>query len=171
MKLLAFRLGVSLLALAVGLTATSVWRNYHPLTLQQLSSDHFWYDGQRVRIHAILDLNDLLNSHSNGRDREFMAATSCQWRECGAIVRLNQDPNTLGLQTYNYEPVAGAPSAPHTVRFAEVEIAGEVGLNNQFGNCFGPRFIVENAKIEKVIATYQFESLEASLDWLKLNSH
>lgn len=170
MKLFAFRLGIGLVALTISLAATGVWRQYHPLSLEQLSADHFWYDGQTVRVHAILDLNDVLNARSNGRSREYMSVSSCPWTKCGALIRLDQDLSAFGLHTYSSDSVDGEASAPQSVRFAEVEISGEVELNEGSGPNCGPRFIIEHAKIEKVIANYQFESLEAGLVWLKKNS-
>jgi hypothetical protein len=166
MKRFAFRLLISITAFAGGLGSTALWGLYSPPALETVTRNRDYYVGKQIRVRAILDLNDLHSDVSR-----FDLLGPCEQEECGAWVQFDEDVRAAGLQLYHLQVVRGAELAPQKVRFADVAISGIMDPDDGMPHCNSAEYQISHARIERVYQTYEFESMEAAIAWLKNNSH
>ncbi len=67
------------------------------------------------------------------------------------------------------EPEKSSDANP-IVHLTDAIIVGQ--LSPDFGlGCFGPKYHVKNARIERILSTRAFDESEDSVQWLKSNSY
>jgi len=161
-RLSAFAGGL-LLALAVHFD----WRGHQPLSLCEIDRRSHYYGGKVVRVRVLVS-NDVSIGGPFNMLPKISAFSACQGTDewPGASVDLDTTQLTL------------VPESRHLWRQDDYEKAyiSDVILVGRFEppdgmlHCFGPKYQISNASIERVLYTQELTQ-EQVFEWVKSKAH
>jgi hypothetical protein len=170
MKKWVLRIGFFLLSLFLGLGTGFVMVSPAPISLCEIDANPDKYAGKIVRLRVLV-----FNSVSVGApitlDRRISACSLCAgsggrpWANVGLDAdQISLLPETRDVWEGDHASEEGKRYATDTILIGHFETP--VGITG----CFGPKYDLSEARIERVLATHEFDSSEQFLEWLKSNS-
>ncbi|MDX6693007.1 MAG: hypothetical protein QOF02_610 [Blastocatellia bacterium] len=156
-KRLLYRLIAVSLAFVIGLGLTSIWKASRPMSLCELDANPAPYAGKTIRFRAVVT-----------KTQNFiLACSACGDTAAGASIDL--DPSEVAKFPLP-ESFMSRDEANVRIYAMDAVIVGT--LDSDFGpGCFGPKFHISNARVERVLSFSPQLDLQTNLQWTKSNSY
>jgi hypothetical protein len=159
LKRLLYKLIVGLATFALSLSLTSIWNTHGAISLCELNANPSLYAGKTVRFRAVVQ-----------RTQKFILATSiCDVDTATASAGIELNPNEVAKFTLPVSTIASSGEGDR-IYLMDAMIVGQ--LDSHFGmGCFGPKYHISNASVERVFSVQEFEHMPQALEWLISTSY
>ena len=168
MRKWALRIGTLLLCLLVGYGSSFVWNAHRAISLCDINANPEKYAGT-VHLRVVL-YNDVLVNDVGERTRHVGANSACNGSSFWSRASVDLDVKQISLLRENQLLRGEYPSQGEKYYVSEAILVGSFEPSPGITGCFGPKYYISDARIERVIANHAFESREQFLEWLKSQS-
>ena len=159
MKRLLGRLTLALITFAVGVSIALIWKANRALSLCELNANPHSFAGKTIRFRGLTQRMPAI----------ILAGSACDNEE-GAWVSVEFDSRELAKLPLDVPAARTSGNYLKSIHLTDAVIIGE--LDPHFGpGCFGPKYHVKNARIERILSSHEFVDLESSVQWFKSNSY
>jgi hypothetical protein len=155
------------MSFVLGALASSVWNAHRPVSLCDIDANPGRYAGKIVRLRVIVS-NDIATTGVLAGSRYISACSLCAATGDWPAAALDLDPQQVGLLSETKLDVLGKMTGKS--HLTEAIIVGRFEPPDRMRHCFGPKYNISNARIERVIANHEFENNEQAAQWLKSKS-
>jgi hypothetical protein len=171
MRKWVLRIGTFLLSLILGIGASAAWTRHRLISLCDIDATPEKYAGKTVRLRAFV-FNEVVTGGPVPHGPEIVACSVCVGAEAWPAARADLEPQQIGLvpehnQLWIREHVwqEGKTYVTEAVLVGRFEPPA-LGITHYFA----PQYHLADARIERVIATHEFENTEQAAQWLKSKS-
>ncbi len=159
MKRLLYGLTLALITFVAGVSVVSVWKANQALSLCELNSNPASFAGKTIRFRALTQRTPYI----------VLAGSACDTEE-GAWVSVELDSSELAKLPLDELAARTHEKYFKSINLTDVVIVGQ--LDPEFGlGCFGPKYHVKNARIERILSSRAFDELQDSVQWFRSNSY
>lgn len=154
-----YRLAFGLATFALSLSLTSIWNAHRATSLCELEVNPSLYAGKTLRLRAVIQRTQNL----------IIAASVCGAGKASGGASVELDPNEAAKFAL---PVSSVPSSDHAERIYLMDAVIVGQLDPHFGTgCFGPKYHITNARVERVFSVQEFDNMPHAVEWLESNSY
>lgn len=169
MRQWALRIGTFLLSFLLGFGASSVWRSQRAISLCDIDANPNKYSGT-VRLRVMV-MNHVQVKRGVEHEPFIAACSVCAMSDDRVLAGVELDEQQIGMlpankHTWNGQHVLDGGQVYVTEAILVGRFDPPVGVTG----CFGPKYYISDARIERVIANHAFDSREQFLEWLKSQS-
>lgn len=149
-----FRLVVGFATFLVGVAVNSTWRAPRTVSICELDANHERYEGKPVRLRALLT-----NDH-----RMITAFSVCSGNLPAAGLDLDlRDEIKLPMNELENGMSYGK------LYLTEAILTGDLDPDYGGTHCWGPKYHISRARIERVVSRRQFDKMDEWLGWMESN--
>jgi hypothetical protein len=165
MKRLLLKLMVGLAAFLIGLSTVSIRHAPPPMSLCELDANPAAYKSKTVRFRAIVERR---RSAITEKEYNFIYAYSfCD--NINNLADVSVDLDASEAAKLPLEEVHTISDANH-LHLVDAVIVGQLDPYFKPG-CFGPKYNISNARVERIFSTQNFEDFELANKWIRANSY
>ena len=170
MRKWAVRIGTFLLSLVLGLGTGFVIVSPAPISLCDIDANRDKYTGKIVRLRVLV-FNSVSVGAPGTLDRRISACSLCAGEGARPWANVDLDVQQLSLlretrHVWERDHVSEEGKSYATEAILIGRFEKPIGITG----CFGPKYDLSEARIERVIATHEFESYEQFAQWTKSKS-
>lgn len=166
MKKWAIRIGAFVLSIVLGVGTSSLWNSNPLISLCDIDANPERYAGV-VRLQVMV-FKDVHIKAGVERRRFITACSVCAGSEHLTFASVDLDKQQLGIlpeenHIWHEEHVSETERTYATEAILVGHFEPPVGSTG----CFGPKYHISEARIERVIANHEFQNHEQRTQWLK----
>jgi len=169
MRKWSLRIGAFVLSLVTGFGADSVWKTQRTLSLCDIEANPEKYAGQTVRLRVVVWKHVLVGNVID-REPSITACAQCAGKDVLTCASLDEDAGQIDLRETIRVQVGDGHWQDGRNYLTDAMLVGRFEPPPGITGCFGPKYHIFDATIERVIATREFENYEQGVQWLKSNS-
>jgi hypothetical protein len=157
------------LSLVAGFGTDSVWKTQRTLSLCDIEANPEKYAGQTVRLRVVVWKHVLVG---NVIDRELTinACVQCAGKDVLTCASVDENAGQLDLRETIRVQVGDRQWQDGRNYLTDAILIGRFEPPPGITGCFGPKYHIFDARIERLMATREFENYEQGVQWLKSNS-